>query len=44
MSGHPCEWSDADVSHRACRNQAHLGLVPLSACKEARKRDSSELD
>ena len=43
-SGHRCEWSDTDASHRACRPHAHLGLASLSACEEARKRESSELD
>ena len=43
-SGHRCEWSDTDASHRACRHHAHLGLASLSACEEARKRESSELD
>ena len=29
---------------RACKSQTHLGLVPLSTCKKARRKDSAELD
>ena len=39
-----CEWSDTDATHQACRDEAHVGLLPLNSCKEARRRDSSELD
>ena len=37
-----CERADANVPHKALRNQTHPGVVPLKPCKGTRRKNSNE--